>query len=92
MLTHCGEELGILTYNGQMFSLPHFHFLFKYANISTILTSKLKTCVESSVNKQIRLNCVLFLHRVRAENTFKLDESKVHELGLYQRRFQALYP
>ena len=64
-----------------MFSLSHFHFEFKSVNISTILTSKLKTCTyvwklvfwllpgtyiscgESSVNKQIRLNRVLFLHR-----------------------------
>ena len=38
------EEHGILTYNGRMFSLPHFHFQFKSINISTILTSKLK-CV-----------------------------------------------
>ena len=30
-------------YNGRMFSLPHFQF--KSINISTILTSKLKTCV-----------------------------------------------
>ena len=74
------EEHEILTYNGGMFSLPHFHFQFKSVNISTILTSKLKMCVyfwrlvpwlslgvylswvESSVNKQICLNCVLFLH------------------------------
>ena len=33
----------ILTYNDRMFSLPHFHFQFKSINISTILTSKLKT-------------------------------------------------
>ena len=38
------EELGILTYNGPMFSLPHFHFQFKSVNISIILTSKLKMC------------------------------------------------
>ena len=38
------EEHEILTlYNGQMFSL--FHFQFKSANISTILTSKLNICV-----------------------------------------------
>ena len=36
------EEHGILTFNGQMFSLPHFHFQFKSVNISTILTSKPK--------------------------------------------------
>ena len=77
------EEHGILTYNGRMFSLPHFHFQFKSVNISTILTSKPKkrcvnvwrlvswlsleiyiSWVESSVNKQFHLNCVLFLHRV----------------------------
>ena len=39
------EEHGILTYNGRMFSLPHFHFQFKSVNIFTILTSKLKTYV-----------------------------------------------
>ena len=39
------EEHGILTKNGRMFSLLHFHFQFKSANISTILTSKLETCV-----------------------------------------------
>ena len=39
------EEHGILIYNGQMFSLPHFDFQFKSVSISTILTSKLKTCV-----------------------------------------------
>ena len=38
------EELGILTYNGPMFSLSRFHFQFKSVNISTILTSKLKMC------------------------------------------------
>ena len=38
------EELGILTYNGPMFSLPHFHFQFKSVNVSIILTSKLKMC------------------------------------------------
>ena len=31
--------------NGRMFSLPHFQF--KSVNISTILTSKLKTYVET---------------------------------------------
>ena len=36
------KEQGILTYNGLMFSLPHFHFHFKSVNISTILTCKLK--------------------------------------------------
>ena len=36
------EEHGILTYNGWMFSLPHFHFQFKSVSISTILTIKLK--------------------------------------------------
>ena len=35
------EEHGILTYNGRMFSLHHFHFQFKSFNISTILTFKL---------------------------------------------------
>ena len=39
------EEHGILTYNGWMFLLPHFHFQFKSINISTILTSKLITWV-----------------------------------------------
>ena len=39
------EEYGILTYNGRMFSLPHFHFQSKSVNISTILASKLKICV-----------------------------------------------
>ena len=39
------EEHGILTYDGRMFSLPHFYFEFKSVNISTILTSKLKMCV-----------------------------------------------
>ena len=75
------EEHGIRTYHGWMFSLPHFHFQFKFVNISTILTSKLKhvciyleicfltitwniSCMEFSVNKQICLNCVFFLHRV----------------------------
>ena len=76
------EEQGILAKNGQMFSLPHFHFQFKCVNILSILTSKLKmgvyiwtlvswvslgicvTWMETSVNKQIRQNCVLFLHRV----------------------------
>ena len=76
------EEHGILTENGRMFSLPHFHFQFKSVNIPSILTSKLKTCVyirrllswlllgiyiswvESSINKHIHLNWVLFLHRV----------------------------
>ena len=38
-------EHGILTYNGQMFSLPYFHFQFKSVSMSTILTSKLKMCV-----------------------------------------------
>ena len=41
----CFEAHGILTKNGQMFSLPHFHFKFKPFNISTILTSKLIMCV-----------------------------------------------
>ena len=39
------EQHGILTKNGQIFSLPHFHFKFKSVNISTILTSKLIACV-----------------------------------------------
>ena len=39
------EEHGILTYYGWMFSLLHFHPQFKFVNISTILASKLKTCV-----------------------------------------------
>ena len=39
------EEREILTYNGRMFSLPHFHFQFQSVNISTILTAKLKMCV-----------------------------------------------
>ena len=39
------EEHGILTYNGGMILLPHFHFQFKSANISTISTSIPKTCV-----------------------------------------------
>ena len=64
-----------------MFSLPHLSFQLKSVNISTILTSKLNTCVyletcfltiigicipciEFSVKKQIRLNCVLFPNRV----------------------------
>ena len=61
-----------------MFSLPDFVFQFKSVNILTILTFKLKSrvhvwrlslgrylsCVESSINKKIRLNCVLFLYRV----------------------------
>ena len=31
------EEHGILTYNDQMFSVPHFDFQLKSFNISTIL-------------------------------------------------------
>ena len=75
------EEYGILTKSGMMFLLRQFHFQFKSANISTILTSKLTIClyvwrlvswlllgiyiswVESSVHKQISLNCVFFLRR-----------------------------
>ena len=36
------EEHRILTWNGWMFSLPHFHFQFKSVNISNILTFKVK--------------------------------------------------
>ena len=36
------EEHGIMTSNGQMFSLSHFHFQFEFVNISTILNSKLR--------------------------------------------------
>ena len=32
------DQHGILTFNGRMFSLPHFHFPFKSVNIYTILT------------------------------------------------------
>ena len=49
-VTTVEEEHGILTYNGWMFSLPHFHFEFKSVNISTILTSKLKVCVYVSTS------------------------------------------
>ena len=79
------EEHGIMTYNGGMFLLPHFHFQFKSANIFTILTSIPKhvcifgdffltitrniSWVEFSVNKQIRLNCVLFIHGVQQSNS-----------------------
>ena len=45
MYCRMAEQHGILTKNGQMFSLPHFHVQFKSVNISTILTSKLKMCV-----------------------------------------------
>ena len=44
MLKHTvEEEHWILTYNGQMLSLPHFHFQFESVNISIILIFKLKT-------------------------------------------------
>ena len=36
------DEHGIPTYNGRMFSVPHFHFQFKSVNISTILNFKLR--------------------------------------------------
>ena len=39
------KEQWVLTCNGQIFSLPHFHFQFRSVNISTILNSKLKLCV-----------------------------------------------
>ena len=67
------EEHGILTYNGRMFSLPHFHFQLKSVNIYTNFRKRVCifgdlflgyhleyiSFVRSSVNKQIRLNCVL---------------------------------
>ena len=56
------EEHRILTCNGQMFSLPHFHFQFKSVNISTILTSKLKICVY--VQRLVSW-LLLLLHRVK---------------------------
>ena len=85
----------ILTfYNGWMFSLPHFQF--QSVNISTILTFKLNKCVyletcflaiawntsgmESSVNKQICLNCVLFLHCVIVQYVYCLSNEATQDV------------
>ena len=73
------EEHGILTFKTQVFSLPHFHFQFKSVNTSTIFTSKLKTrlyiwrlvswlTLRMYTNKQISLNCMLFLHPAFSRN------------------------
>ena len=91
--THDGILHSILTfYNSRMFSLRYFHFKYintspiltdKLKYVCTFRDLLLGYCleyissVEPSVNKQIRLNCLLFLHCATGQNLHLRHEIKI---------------